>query len=356
MENTPEEGTRRRSSWPDQQSMTRSSGSEPTNRKYISDKFKAKEITASFKNIKSKELPIEENKKEDKTIEEMVGSLTPSSNDEFYALWKKANRLESAGEQSDKKFKTEFDKWIAKPENKLDFSTAAISKIKTIVTSAINESPKFKWAVKEYGFPIIAIKTESAERESLVKRDGENGDSEKSDNPVGLISDPFLGCVSFLPSAIDSLYGSADSLESNSRTSTPKLGDPIVDPTINGQIRHEWSHYLITNSLNDSERNDRGNSLKDKNKAELLRIAEKYSSDSTLMAMLDREFSETKNTPRMITRYAHSNMFEMFAEGMSAYMHPDTTLERFVMNAVLREDIESALGASGSNKPWNKEI
>jgi hypothetical protein len=126
----------------------------------------------------------------------------------------------------------------------------------------------------------------------------------------------------------------------------PKMGDPLVDPSINGQVRHEWSHYLVSSTLNNSERISSVSKMKNKNSARLFTIAEKYISDSTMMPLLDKEFSETKDAPRTITRYAHSNMFEMFAEGISAYLHPDTTLERFVMNSVLRKDIEDALASS----------
>jgi hypothetical protein len=133
------------------------------------------------------------------------------------------------------------------------------------------------------------------------------------------------------------------------------MGDPVMDSSINGQIRHEWSHHFIADALNDSERVKRQKNLKDKNNAALFRIAEKYMSDSTMMANLDKEFSETPNTPRAITRYAHSSMFEMFAEGMTAYLHPDTSFERFVINAELRKDIETALGGSLGKKPWEEQ-
>jgi hypothetical protein len=238
------------------------------------------------------------------------------------------------------------------PENKVDFSEQTLSRIKKIVKSAINESPKFKWAVESFGFPIIVAKTEDAEKAAVEKLS-----KEENENSIALISDAFLRNISFLPSAISETFEESESpdvTKTSSRSSLPKMGDALVDPTLNGQIRHEWSHHFLSDALNDSERLNRNNNLRQKNKAQLFSIAEKYSSDSTMMNLLDKEFSETGETPRTITMYSHVNMFEMFAEGMSAYLHPDTTFERFVMNATLREDVESALGVGTGVKPWEE--
>lgn len=291
-------------------------------------------------------------------IQGIIDMVTPTSTEQYYEIWKKVNRLDSMGEKAEQKFKTEFDKWAALPENGVDFSEKTVSRIKDIVKSAIEESPKFKWAVKTFGFPIIVAKTDSAERAIISQREGTTEDQSDNSGNMGVVSDAFLTSISFMPSAINSIYANGDTPDSTSvasRSSLPKMGDPIMDPTINGQIRHEWSHHFMVDALNDSERVKRENNLKDKNKAALFKIAEKYMSDSTMMPSLDKEFSETAKTPRTITRYAHSSMFEMFAEGMSAYLHPDTAFERFVMNATLREDIETALGGSPGNKPWEKE-
>jgi hypothetical protein len=361
MENTPEGTAGRRKSWPDNKNSDRISGAGKVKRKFLSQKLISQNKAEPSERIPLKEL------KEDKvqppsvsgdirrpfmgkSNQEIVDMITPSSGEQYYDMWKKFNKLEILGEKADKKFKSEFDKWYEKPENKIDFSEQTVSRIKEIVKSSLDESPRFSSAVRNFGFPIIVAKTEEAENSVVTQVSGnKEGIQEQEEDGVSVVSDAFTTSIAILPSAIKSVYkngNAADMTKLTSRISMPKMGDGLIDQTINGQIRHEWSHYLIASALNNSERLSSGSKMKDKNYAKLFSIAEKYMSDSTMMGMLDKEFSETPNTPRMVTRYAHSNMFEMFAEGMSAYLHPDTTLERFVMNASLRKDIEDALGDS----------
>ena len=368
MENTSEDGASRRKPWPSENGIREIAGSGLVKRKYLSDRF-AKTDRIEIKALSEKmedayvrsredgfsEKPLQASETD---VQSIVDVATPESKEQYFEIWKKTNRIDSMSEESEGKFKTEFDKWISLPENNIDFSEKTISRIKNIVKSAIEESPKFKWAVKKYGFPIIAAKTDSAERATISKMNGKQEDPSQNTGNVGVVSDAFLTSILFMPSAINSIYANGDTPDSTamiSRGSVPKMGDPVMDASINGQIRHEWSHHFITEALNDSERVERQNNLKNKNNAALFRIAEKYMSDSTMMANLDKEFSETPNTPRTITRYAHSSMFEMFAEGMTAYLHPDTSFERFVMNAELRKDIETALGGSTGNKPWEEK-
>ena len=371
MENTSEDGAARRKPWPSQKGIREVAGSKPSKRRYLSDRVSGlnklekpqrteikalseKMEDAYVRNIEE-EIPDEPFKPSRANIQSIVDMATPESEEQYFEIWKKTNRLDSISEKSEKKFKTEFDKWIALPENSIDFSEKTVSRIKDIVKSAIEESPKFEWAVKTFGLPIIVAKTDSAERAIMSKMNVEEGDQPES---IGVVSDAFLTSMSFMPSVINSIYANGDTPDATamkSRSALPKMGDPVMDASINGQIRHEWSHHFIVDALNDSERVKRKNNLKDKKNAALFKIAEKYMSDSTMMANLDKEFSETPNTPRTITRYAHSSMFEMFAEGMSAYLHPDTAFERFVMNAELRKDIETALGGSPGNKPWEEK-
>lgn len=351
MENTPEEGSARRMPWPALQGIREKSGNSGIKRQYVSEKFNKKEKLTERISIKVLS-DSKTNEMTNSSVDKMIDSMTPSSDEEYYEIWKKTNRLDTVGEKAEKKFKTEFDKWVSMPENKVDFSEQTLSRIKKIVKSAINESPKFKWAVESFGFPIIVAKTEDAEKAAVEKLS-----KEENENSIALISDAFLRNISFLPSAISETFEESESpdvTKTSSRSSLPKMGDALVDPTLNGQIRHEWSHHFLSDALNDSERLNRNNNLRQKNKAQLFSIAEKYSSDSTMMNLLDKEFSETGETPRTITMYSHVNMFEMFAEGMSAYLHPDTTFERFVMNATLREDVESALGVGTGVKPWEE--
>jgi hypothetical protein len=374
MENTSEEGAPRRKPWPSQDGIREAAGSGPVKRKYLSDRvagpnklekperiaikaLSEKMEDAYIRNMDDEE-PGETFSSSEMDVQKIVDMVTPASKEQYYEIWKKTNRLSSMNEKSQEKFKTEFDKWIAMPENSIDFSEKTVSRIKNIVKSAIEESPKFKWAVKTFGFPIVVAKTDTAERAIVSQREGKQEDGSEQSGNIGVVSDAFLKSISFMPSAINSIYANGDAPDNTamtSRSSLPKMGDAIMDPTINGQIRHEWSHHFIADALNDSERVDRVKTLKDKNNAALFKIAEKYMSDSTMMANLEKEFSETADMPRTITRYAHANMFEMFAEGMSAYLHPDTSFERFVMNATLRKDIETALGGSPGNKPWEEQ-
>jgi hypothetical protein len=274
-----------------------------------------------------------------------VAEMIPTSMDELYEMWSSKNKIKDIGGNSQEKFKSEFDKWASEPQNKFDFSEKTVSRIREIIESAVNESPRFSAAVEKFGMPIILAKTESAERASLAKL----GDEDEEDKEVKVISDTFLTSINFMPSAINEIYGDSDVADKTallSRSTNPSMGDAMIDQTINGQIRHEWSHHLLLDALANSERIAGIKSLSKKDIASLTRIAEKYVSDSTLMPMLDKEFSDTPKMPRTITRYAHANMFEMFAEGMNAYLHPDTTFERFVMNAVLRKDVQEALNIS----------
>lgn len=359
MENTPEGISGRRKKWPDQKNAERISGAGRVKRKFLSDRVAPQNKSEFSERTPIKAMSIEP--PVDTPQSSMIGSgrlfsglstdqivemVTPTSPEQYYDMWKRFNNLEKMTEKSEEKFKSEFDKWIAQPENGVDFSDKTVAKVKEVFKAVIDESPKFVSAIQKFGFPIIVAKTPEAEQ-AIVKQFSGAQDSEKQENnDVAVVSDAFTTSIAILPSAIESLYEDGQNLEVSSlisRTSMPKMGDPLIDPSVNGQVRHEWSHYLISSTLNNSERISASSKMKDKNYAKLFAIAEKYMSDSTMMPLLDKEFSETKTSPRTITRYAHSNMFEMFAEGINAYLHPDTNFERFVINSVLRKDIESAL-------------
>ena len=360
MENTPEGNSGRRNKWPDQKNSERIAGAGRVKRKFLSDRVAPKNKSEFSERTPIKALPVEETLELPKMpvpdpkrlfsempTEQIVEMVTPASAEQYYEMWKRFNNLENMTDKSEKKFKSEFDKWIAKPENAVDFSDKTVARVKEIFKKVIDESPKFVSAIQKFGFPIIVAKTENAEKEIVKQMSGAKDEEARENSEVAIVSDAFTTSIAILPSAIKSLYPDGEMLEESSlisRASMPKMGEPLIDSSVNGQVRHEWSHYLISSTLNNSERLSATSRMKDRNNARLFGIAEKYMSDSTMMPLLDKEFSETKTMPRTITRYAHSNMFEMFAEGINAYLHPDTNFERFVINSVLRKDIQSALG------------
>jgi len=274
------------------------------------------------------------------TPSEISKMCVPMSRDEQFTSLVKMNSLDKSNKEIIEPFRKRFDKWAENKSNAVDFSTGPLSQLRTAVERALLESSEFLNAVHKYGMPSLVIRSESAEK-SLMETGfiKEHLDAaEKSDQSIDFVHsvfDPFGNEISFSPKSLiprEALDGS------------PESGDIQIDSSFSGHLRHEWGHYLHIAVLNDSERSVGIGSLKNRESSRLLEIAEKYCSNQPLSKYRAIPFGDTPDTPRAISQLSHESLLEMFAEGISAYLHPDAEVGRKSINSVLRKDIETILG------------
>ena len=273
------------------------------------------------------------------TPAEISKMCVPSSREEQFKSLSTMNSLDKSSKEIIEPFKKRFDKWAEDKANDVDFSQSATNKLRLAVERALLESSSFLDAVHKFGMPSLVVRSSEAEK-SLMSRGfiKEHLDSVENANAsasfVHSIYDPFGNEISFSPMAF---------IPTDASDGSPESGDLQIDSSFSGYLRHEWGHYLHLSVLNDSERSVGIGSVQNKKKSRLLEIAEKYCSNQPLSKYRSTPFGETPDTPRAISQLSHESLMEMFAEGISAYLHPDAEVGRKSINAVLRKDIEAVL-------------
>jgi hypothetical protein len=272
------------------------------------------------------------------TPQEIAEKCVPSSREEQFQSMAEMISVSSSHKKIEETLKGKFDEWASNEINDVDFSKSTRSKLISLVSSAISESPAFYQAIQNYGIPSLVVRTKDAESKLMsrgfVKEHlEESGEVDKSMSFAHSIFDPFANEISFSPSVLDA------------KIEVPSFENPVqVDMSFSGYLRHEWGHYLHLAVLNDMERSVGIASSNRKSKSKLMSIAEKYCSQTPLMKLIDKTFGETPDTPRAVSQLAHESMMEMFAEGVSAHLHPDLDVGRKSINSVLRKDIVDVLG------------
>lgn len=273
------------------------------------------------------------------TPAEISKSCVPGSREEQFKSMSTMNSLDKSSKDIVEPFKKRFDKWAEDKGNDVDFSGTSTTRLRLAVERALLESRDFLNAVHKFGMPSLVVRSESAEK-SLMSRGfiKEHMESDENISPdddfVHSIYDPFGNEISFSPRAF---------IPRETPDGSPESGDIQIDSSFSGYLRHEWGHYLHLSVLNDSERSVGIGSVANKEKSRLLEIAEKYCSNQPLSKWRSTPFGETPDTPRAISQLSHESLLEMFAEGISAYLHPDKEVGRKSINSVLRKDIEAIL-------------
>jgi hypothetical protein len=296
--------------------------------------------------------------------EQIANLVVPSSRDQHFSMWLDMAVGTDVEPEIEKRYKTEFERWAERESGSADFSESSLSELRNVIIESIDGSPLFKWAVEQYGFPVVTMRTKENDEKMLST--GLTGElveaiskGEESSNKKGYpvaISNPFGLEVSFSPRAIleKEAYGENGTLSVLPKTS-PIDGEKQIDKSISGYIRHEWGHFLHRSLLNDIEM-ARTSWVRNKTHYNnVVDITEKYNSIKNMMDVALKPFGETLNMPRSNSMYSHMNMAEMFAEGISAYLHPDEDVRVNSLNILLSDDIEKVLGKIGNDMPWEDD-
>lgn len=273
------------------------------------------------------------------TPAEISKMCVPSSREEQFKSLSAMNSLDKSSKEIIEPFKKRFDKWAEDKANDVDFSSTATIKLRLAVERALLESSSFLNAVHKFGMPSLVVRSNDAEKRLMdrgfVKEHIESSDEQNPENDfIHSIFDPFGNEISFSPRAF---------IPREVPDGSPESGDIQIDSSFSGYLRHEWGHYLHFSVLNDSERSVGIGAVQNKKKSRLLEIAEKYCSSQPLSKYRSTPFGDTPDTPRAISQLSHESLLEMFAEGISAYLHPDAEVGRKSINSVLRKDIEAVL-------------
>jgi DNA polymerase III epsilon subunit-like protein/Mor family transcriptional regulator len=262
---------------------------------------------------------------------------------------------------------------VGKPWLEIDYSENSIKELRQALKSALDESPIFSWAVRNYGSPTYTVMTRKS-AETYNNRDAVKPlyEALKKMYPDAPGQPQFAASnhldfemVTFNPlNVVDKKSWRTNEPISSSfqKSKLPSDSDTVIDRSISGTILHEWAHWyhseILLANIESSESKKRSpKSLinpQDSDFAEKVRIALEYNSDNGNMNLhsTKKPLEDSPNEPRTITSYGHVSRKEMFAEGMLAYMHPNEQLKLKAINKKLRQDIETILAGDKGVDAW----
>ncbi len=311
------------------------------------------------------------------TNQQISSLVVPDSYETHYKMWLDHYGTSSLvkGSPQEINFRNWFDNNIkSKQWKQFDYSPESRSAARKAIEAALEDSPVFSWAVRNYGAPVFGVVTLGGrdayfgrpEYQTLIEKfAGATVNKNKKIYPKAL-ADLELNMVSFFPNyVIDRESHDLDSpvpMNMNPLHS-PSRSDATINRSLSATVIHEWSHWLHQMALRDSEnigaKNQRRYFGKDTDEGyiDAIRVATEYSDFSKDFLKLHEDkipFEETPNVPRTITSYGHANMREALAEGMVAYMHPNEDMKHSAINQKLRKDVETLLGGKNGKGPWSK--
>ena len=262
---------------------------------------------------------------------------------------------------------------VGKPWLEIDYSENSIKELRQALKSALDESPIFSWAVRNYGSPTYTVMTRKSAG-TYNNRDAVKPlyDALKKMYPDAPMEPQFAASnhldfemVTFNPlNVVDKKSWRTNEPISSTfeKSKLPSDSDTVIDRSISGTILHEWAHWyhseILLANIESSESKKRSpKSLinpQDSDFAEKVRIALEYNSDNGNMNLhsTKKPLEDSPNEPRTITSYGHVSRKEMFAEGMLAYMHPNEQLKLKAINKKLRQDIETILAGDKGVDAW----
>ena len=297
--------------------------------------------------------------------------LVPDSIDAHLNMWLDSHAASLKSKETARNWF--FDEFKERPWLQIDYSEKVLSENRKALQTALDESPTFEWAVRNYGAPIFSTFTkESVEMRKKAQINSKLYDDLKKRYP-NAVSDPVfsasslmgLELVAFNPNyLIDRIsWTSNDKVPSGFiKNKIPSDADVTIERSIPATLVHEWAHWyhnalLMSESYSTEKRmrppgaisNPEDSSFDDKN-----RIALEYGTNNGNMSLHTNKtpLEDSLEEPRTITSYGHVSRKEMFAEGMLAYMHPNEEMKNKAINKKLKNDIESILVDANNEKPW----
>ena len=297
--------------------------------------------------------------------------LVPDSIDAHLNMWLDSHAASLKSKETARNWF--FDEFKERPWLQIDYSEKVLSENRKALQTALDESPAFEWAVRNYGAPIFSTFTkESVEMRKKAQINSKLYDDLKKRYP-NAVSDPVfsasslmgLELVAFNPNyLIDRIsWTSNDKVPSGFiKNKIPSDADVTIERSIPATLVHEWAHWyhnalLMSESYSTEKRmrppgaisNPEDSSFDDKN-----RIALEYGTNNGNMSLHTNKtpLEDSLEEPRTITSYGHVSRKEMFAEGMLAYMHPNEEMKNKAINKKLKNDIESILVDANNEKPW----
>ena len=255
--------------------------------------------------------------------------VVPSSEDDLYEILLDYNLGKDYGDGLRKAAALRLLKRAYKREQKddseIDFSPESVQQMREIVEQSLDASPAFLYSVQKFGMPAV-----------LKYKDREDGD---------LIAevDGRFGQIYFYPDFINNdLHPILPNDES-------VKGDYIIDRSILSTLTHEYAHFLHYQVLAYDEIGTSSIGKIDRPQMRtMVQIARKYEGSSAFMA-IDPDSEELPDMasmpdmPLVKSVYSHTNKEETFAEGFSAFMHPNADIRENSINDVMRRDLEAFL-------------
>ena len=313
------------------------------------------------------------------TNEQISSLLVPDSIETQYKMWLDNYGAGSLvkGSSEEVKFRKWFDDAVeAKEYNKFDYSPESRAATRKAVEAALEDSPLFSWAVRNYGSPVFGVVTPKGRDEYVARPEYKALIAKFANSPVDkdkqilpkAMASLDLNMVSFFPNyVVDRKAHDIDGLVPMNMNPlhVPSRDDAVMNRSLAGTVVHEWAHWLHQMALRDSERMGVKSERKyfgsntDERYIAALKVATEYSDTSRDFLKLHEDripFEDTPKVPRTVTSYGHANMRESMAEGMVAYMHPNQDLKNYAINDKLRKDVETLLGGKDGTGPWTKEI
>lgn len=313
------------------------------------------------------------------TNEQISSLLVPDSIETQYKMWLDNYGAGSLvkGSSEEVKFRKWFDDAVeAKEYNKFDYSPESRAATRKAVEAALEDSPLFSWAVRNYGSPVFGVVTPKGRDEYVARPEYKALIAKFANSPVDkdkqilpkAMASLDLNMVSFFPNyVVDRKAHDIDGLVPMNMNPlhVPSRDDAVMNRSLAGTVVHEWAHWLHQMALRDSERIGVKSERKyfgsntDERYIAALKVAAEYSDTSRDFLKLHEDripFEDTPKVPRTVTSYGHANMRESMAEGMVAYMHPNQDLKNYAINDKLRKDVETLLGGKDGTGPWTKEI
>ena len=255
--------------------------------------------------------------------------VVPSSEDDLYELLLDYNIGKDYGDGLRKAAALRLLKRAYKKENEedgeVDFSPESVQQMREIVEKCLEASPAFLYSVQKFGMPAI-----------LKHKD-------KEDSELIAEADMRFGQIYLYPDIISNdLYPVLPNDESIK-------GDYIVDRSILSTLTHEYAHFLHSQVIAYDELGTASIGKIDRQQMRaMVQIARKYEGDSAFRA-IDPDSEELPDMasmpelPLVKSMYSHTNKEETFAEGFSAFMHPNADIRENSINDVMRRDLEAFL-------------
>ncbi len=233
--------------------------------------------------------------------------------------------------------------------------------LREAIKNALTKSPAFLQAVQKFGFPPIYI----SDSEKI------NIPGQNTDRWVGAFNPnvPHIAITTFGVDEVISRYPGP--IEELGIGNFYDSGYDLTQLRLESQIMHEWGHYLLFSfdildtKFSTPRRKKIRSVVGDEATKQNMEIAKKYSAaNPEAQDILDqwdppdeffqgdgidevsKQWMDSQPFPFAISKYSHSSISELGAEGVAFAFHPNKEIRTDGINQTLRNDIEALLGFS----------